>query len=120
MVDAGGAGDAQMDGLIAFLPRLAGAALELPSQAIGLSDKTTAIHSGEIGKGDLICASFAGEYLAALVHTRGPRPSELERAHLLRRQRGRACCDGRSEHQHSKHTHRLPLEPVSDRSAPAS
>src|SRR3954466_13593820 len=46
--DARGASDNKIDRLTAFLPRLDQAILELPSQAIGFSDESAAIHAGKI------------------------------------------------------------------------
>jgi hypothetical protein len=58
---------------------------ELASQPISFNDEAAAIHAGKIREIQLIRASFADEYLAALVRARGPSAGELERVHLMRR-----------------------------------
>src|SRR5215212_1951428 len=81
--DARGACDDKVDVLIAFLLRLDLTGLKLALQAIGFSDKASAIHAGKVGEVHDIRTPFAGEYLGALVSTRRPRAEEIERIGVL-------------------------------------
>lgn len=46
---------------------------------IGFGDKPAPVDAGEIGEIDLFRASLAGEYLAALLRTRGPCTGKIKR-----------------------------------------